>query len=328
MFDIFATILSAGVVISVVTLVVHEPLLLAAGISTILGVLFLLLPMMTSMTPVMGYLLIFTGIVGLGYGVLSTRSWLNVLHARRLQALARRQQLQAARAGENAAAPAKAAAPSAPSRRLDEDAEDDLPPRLAAEIDRDEAPRGKGKTSLARMGRRLGRGESEPEPEIETKPQGKPWRNPYDPAPAIADKTPAALPAAAPPPPAVRQLPALPASSPEAKPAKPARPLSRGAERIRRIKEEARKALPARRAKPAAAPPAVAVAPAAVAPEPPPVSHDDSSAKRARQQRDLMELNLLEIDPPQAPERRQTFRDSGDEPKGTKPFLSRMARRT
>ena len=44
MFDIFATILSAGVVISVVTLVVHEPLLLAAGISTILGLMFLLLP--------------------------------------------------------------------------------------------------------------------------------------------------------------------------------------------------------------------------------------------------------------------------------------------
>ena len=320
MFDIFATILSAGVVISVVTLVVHEPLLLAAGISTILGVLFLLLPMMTSMTPVMGYLLIFTGIVGLGYGVLSTRSWLNVLHARRLQALARRQQLQAARAGETKPEAPKAGAQSAQSRRSDEDAEDDLPPRLAAEIDRDEAPRGKGNTSLARMGRRLGRGESEPEIEIEAKPQGKPWRNPYDPAPAITAKPPAPRPAAAPPP-AVRQLAAPPAPAPEAKPAKPARPLSRGAERIRRIKEEARKALPARRAKPA-------TVPAAAVPEPPPAAHDDSSAKRARQQRDLMELNLLEIDPPQAPEHRQTFREAGDEPKSTRPFLSRMARRT
>ncbi len=114
MFDIFATILSAGIVISVVTLVVHEPLLLAAGISTILGLLFLLLPIFASMVPVMGYLLVFTGIVSLGYGVLSMRSWLNVLHARRLQAIARRQQLQAARAQTTTAQPASAAPASRP----------------------------------------------------------------------------------------------------------------------------------------------------------------------------------------------------------------------
>jgi hypothetical protein len=97
MFDIFATILSAGVVISVVTLVVHEPLLLAAGISTILGLMFVLLPAFVAMVPMLGYLLIFTGIVLLGYGVISTRSWLNALEAKRVAALARRRTLAAAK---------------------------------------------------------------------------------------------------------------------------------------------------------------------------------------------------------------------------------------
>ncbi|MEI6987238.1 MAG: hypothetical protein WCK65_14030, partial [Rhodospirillaceae bacterium] len=89
MLDIFATILSAGVVISVVTLVVHEPLLLAAGISTVLGLMFVLLPVFASMVPVLSYLLVFTGFVLLGYGVLSTRSWVNTLYARRAAMLER-----------------------------------------------------------------------------------------------------------------------------------------------------------------------------------------------------------------------------------------------
>ena len=97
MFDIFATILSAGVVISVVTLVVHEPLLLAAGISTILGLMFVLLPAFVAMVPMLGYLLMFTGAVLLGYGVISTRSWLNALEAKRVAALTRRRTLAAAR---------------------------------------------------------------------------------------------------------------------------------------------------------------------------------------------------------------------------------------
>lgn len=323
MFDVFATILSAGVVISVVTLVVHEPLLLAAGISTILGLMFLLLPLFTTMVPVLGYLLMFTGIVGLGYGVLSTRSWLNVLHARRLQALARRQQLQAARArDDDAGAPLRAEAPRPAPRSLDEDGEDDLPARLAAQIDRDEAPAGKGTSALARVGRRLGPGEPEPE----SRPAGKPWRNPYDPAPAaLSDNRPEPRrPAAAAPPLPAPQPPAPPVA---ARPAKAEKPLSRGAERIRRIKDEARLSRPPRRVKPKAA---AALPPPAAAPEPPPPSpavRDDASALRARRQRDLMELDLLELDPSPAAEHRPKA-DDGDEPRGARPFLSRMARRS
>ena len=349
MFDIFATILSAGVVISVVTLVVHEPLLLAAGISTILGLMFLLLPFFTTMVPVLGYLLIFTGIVGLGYGVLSTRSWLNVLHARRLQALHRRQQLQAARAREDGSAPLKAGAPLATARIRDEDAEDELPPRLAAQIDREDAPSsGKGSSALARVGRRLGQGE--PEPEI--KPAGKPWRNPYGSAPGAGMKPqPQPLAVEPPPPPPAPPPQSQPEPQPvlrsaprpvaEARAAKADKPLSRGAERIKRIKDESRRSLPVRRVKPtaAAAPPAVvpvAVAPVAVPeppPSPPPVPQaqavrDDASTLRARRQRDLMELDLLELDQPKTAERRPATRDEGDEPRGNKPFLSRMARRS
>ncbi|MEI7608618.1 MAG: hypothetical protein WCJ64_14675, partial [Rhodospirillaceae bacterium] len=301
MFDVFATILSAGVVISVVTLVVHEPLLLAAGISTILGLLFLLLPMFTTMVPVMGYLLIFTGIVSLGYGVLSTRSWLNVLHARRLQAMARRQALQAARAHDGEPPPLAAAAPVAARKRVDEDADDELPPRVAAQLDRDEEPRGKDAGTLSRFGRRLGRGEPEPEPDI--KPAGKPWRNPYDPAPGATAERPEPPPTPAPPPPAPAPAPVIaappPRPAPEVRPAKPVKPLGRGAERIKRIKEESRQMLPARRPKPKPAavippPPAVLEPPAPPPPPPAPSAPvQDESAQRARRQRDLMELDLL-----------------------------------
>ena len=342
MFDIFATILSAGVVISVVTLVVHEPLLLAAGISTILGVMFLLLPVFASMTPVMGYLLVFTGLVGLAYGVLSTRSWLNVLHARRLQALARRQQLQAARARDDDTAAPKAAAPQ-PARSRDD--EDDLPPRLAARLDREETPlgAGTGSSALARVGRRLGRGEPEPEPKPEVKPAGKPWRNPYGPAasplPAAAPSSPAS-PSPQPAPPAPAPQAALPPPPPPPVlqappvPAKPAKLLSRGAQRIKRIKEESRRSLP-RHLKPKPAPAQAAAPPLPLAPPPPapstaapptPVADPDEAARRARRQRDLMELELLDVDPAAAGRHQAVEEDN--EPRGSRPFLSRIARRT
>ena len=214
MFDVFATILSAGVVISVVTLVVHEPLLLAAGISTILGLMFVLLPMFVAMVPALGYMLMFIGIVSLGYGVVSTRSWLITLDARRVAARARKRAVQAGRGREadvdsersRSPLPLVAASLNAPlfggmakappiARASDDDASDDGATSASSgrndgargEFRSESKPTGGGSAAAARLGRGLGRSARRAAPlvvEDDDRPTprtaGKPWRNPYE----------------------------------------------------------------------------------------------------------------------------------------------------
>ncbi len=341
MFDTFATILSAGVVISVVTLVVHEPLLLAAGITTLLGLMFLMLPVFVAMVPALGYLLVFTGLVLLGYGVLSTRSWLNTLHARRAAALARRRTLYSARtkdeddsdlrragqmaglaappssqavesgAGRGNSAQAQPAArepmlPMAPSQP--ESRAGGALGRVGRGLDRDPGSRGANERSASKPGPgNRERDEDEFERMLSPRPQ---------PAPS-----PVVVAAPPPPPPPPSPLPVKPAALVSV----PAKPLSRGAERIERIKAESRgatrRSAPARlkpvqqepSQPPVALPPVVAAVPAAA-------PADDRVRRRAQ---DLLELGLLDVEADDG--ENQTSKAVAQ--KSAKPFVSRLARR-
>ena len=292
MFDIFATILSAGVVISVVTLVVHEPLLLAAGISTILGLMFVLLPAFVAMVPMLGYLLIFTGIVLLGYGVISTRSWLNALEAKRVAALARRRTLAAAKnksdddsglrraprisslAGSNGRIGGSrseggdngtgGASPPA-SRSGDLSLPLPSPVRKAAPSPIGTVVQGRGAgesggisgSALGRLGRGVTRETFSPSSDSLASPRSslrESRRSDVDVAPKAF---PVPVPAVAPPVPVSVPVPSLPVALPapvSPVPAAPAaaKPKSRGAERIEQIKAESRQANQARRRKSAA----------------------------------------------------------------------------
>jgi hypothetical protein len=384
MFDIFATILSAGVVISVVTLVVHEPLLLAAGISTLLGLMFVLLPAFVSMVPVLGYLLIFIGVVLLSYGVMSTRSWLNALEARRVAALARRRTLYAARtrpdddselrrAGRMAslAAPASGDGGKPANDGGAEGVRADPTPIGGASTAGGQPGRGTASAdaltggALGRIGRSLahsagggrpsaGRERREDDRETDTDDRdrrpvpsstsarpGIPTATPVAKAPVPAPaqvSTPTPAPASVSPP-----VPTATATATAPSPAAPAKPKSRGAERMDRIKAEAREATSARRRRPVTvaggAPssqsPAVSdgvPSPQSMpVPEPVPVSDPGAAEKaavadrRKRRERDLAELGLVGLD--QAELDRALRAEPPAEKAGAKPFLGRLARR-
>ena len=369
MFDIFATILSAGVVISVVTLVVHEPLLLAAGISTILGLMFVLLPAFVSMVPALGYLLIFTGVVLLGYGVMSTRSWLNALEARRVAARARRRTLYSARtrldddsdlrrAGRltSLAASGGGGAGGGGARPVtgDEDhpRQDPTPIRSAAGDD------GRSGAALGRIGRSLTRNATagagvgtgwapaapagrKPDEDRDRTVRALALPSPVSvPAPVLASApvAVAAAPVAVSGPVAPRPAGSPPPVLPPKTPAVAAKPRSRGAERMERIKAEARDAASSRRRRPAAAagggePSAGPAAPgAAVVPPGPPAvpvpapvvvaaaAAVAADGEKKRRERDLLELGLLEVTP-------AAIAESRTEKAGAKPFVGRLARR-
>jgi hypothetical protein len=153
--------------------------------------------------PVLGYLLIMIGLISLGYGVLSARSWLNALHARRAATLARRRvattnrtkdaddsDLRRASQIASVAGPSALAASASPR-----DDEDDLPPSrtkpgyYGEPSPHQEPPRPGG---LGRLGRGLGRSAARPsrsEPSDSDEPVSRPgsgrpggrlWRNPFD----------------------------------------------------------------------------------------------------------------------------------------------------
>ncbi len=347
MFDVFATILSAGVVISVVTLVVHEPLLLAAGISTLLGLMFVLLPMFVTMVPMLGYLLIFVGLVSLGYGVLSTRSWLNELHTRRAAALARKRSLYGTPANAKVDStirqfervtgtlppgmpkPAKNKSKDKEVEKVETDREDDFRPvpRQSTSVTRDPD----GPLALARLSRGLNRTTNR---STAAASASAPFTESL--ANEGGDDDRSAEAAALPP------LPPLPASLPpvSAPPPVPGKVLSRGAERIRQVKAQSRQSAPAARrtaapvsASASATPPATstaAVVEPVRAPEPvapPPAARDPRKTQRMR---DLLELGLLDVEP-EAGDFAATAKAPAERPakpeRSAMPFVARLARR-